>query len=75
MFKKFDPSLPYFASVALFFILLGAIIFAVGIVEWILNLGFYEYSWPLFKVVSGVVIMALGYIHFELELMRIGAKK
>jgi len=57
--------------VASFFIVLGAAIFAYGIVAWILNtwLG-YELSVPSAKIMGGLIILALGYVVFELDMIR-----
>lgn len=60
-----------FRGVALFTILLGAGIFAYGAAELFLNLfKNYHLSFPVFKMIGGWIIIALGYIHFNLELMR-----
>jgi hypothetical protein len=75
MYKGFDPHKAYFHSVSLAFILLGASLFSIGSVEWLLNhFAFYDLSYPLLKIVAGLVITALGYIHLELELIRISRK-
>lgn len=75
MYKGFDPHKPYFLNVAVIFILVGAGLFAIGLVEWILNMWwFYDFTAPLFKVASGLVVTSLGYIHLELELIRISRK-
>lgn len=71
MFKKFDAHARYFQSVALMSIIAGASIVAIGIVEmggnlwW--DLGFTN---PFFKIVAGFIVISLGYIHLELEIMR-----
>lgn len=61
-----------YSSVALFFILVGVGVFTYGGVEWLVNsLSASEWFYfPGFKVATGLVIMALGYIVLELELMR-----
>jgi hypothetical protein len=75
MFKGFDPHKPYFHSVSLALIVTGAGIFAVGLVEWLLNyFDFYYFHAPFSKIVAGLIIAALGYIHLELELIRISRK-
>lgn len=72
MFKKFDNHKPYFRNVAIATLLCGAAILALGIVELGMNLwGNTEYSAPLFKMVAGLIVTSLGYIHLELEMLRI----
>ena len=61
-----------FYGVAIGLIVLGIIIFVYGTVAWLFNIystdaGFY---FPSFKVIGGAIIMALGYIQLELELLR-----
>lgn len=76
MYKNFDPHKPYFYSVAMALILCGVVIFSVGLVEWISTLiGSYSYAVPFFKIIGGLVVIALGYIHLELELLRTQTKK
>jgi len=61
-----------FFGVAIIMILIGAALFAIGVVAWIAN----NYtnstiiSIPSLKVMGGLVTMALGYIILELELIR-----
>lgn len=75
MYKKFDPHTPYFRGVALFLILIGAGILAVGAVEWKANLIWnYNFYSPMSKVIGGLIVLALGYIQLELELIRISRK-
>lgn len=60
-----------FYSVSLALILVGAGIFALGIVEWIFNyFGSYGFTAPLFKAIGGLLVLGLGYIHLELVLAR-----
>ena len=74
--KKVDNKKPYFYGVAIATLLSGAAIVALGIVE----LGFnvfghsYNFNSPVSKIVGGLVVLSLGYIHLELELMRIAKK-
>lgn len=71
MYKNFDPHKPYFYGVAMFIILFGSVLLALGAVELGLNLiGTSSFNQPLLKVMGGVIIIALGYIHLELELLR-----
>jgi hypothetical protein len=72
MLKDFDVHTPYFYGVALATIIAGAALFALGAVEWLFGaLDIQYFMHPLFKAMGGLVIMSLGYIHLELELMRI----
>lgn len=61
-----------FFGVALFLILLGAGVFAVGLIGWLLNALRDDQSvfMPSLKIMGGAIIMALGYIHLELEMLR-----
>ncbi len=71
MFKQFDPHARYFAGVALALILAGAGIFAFGCVQWLYNtVADYSFAMPSVKIIGGLVVIALGYIHLELELIR-----
>ena len=75
MYKGFNPHEPYFQSVSLALILVGALIFSLGGVEWILNLlADYDFNAPFLKILGGLVVTGLGYIHLELELIRISRK-
>ena len=75
MYKNFNPHTPYFYSVAMALIVIGAAFVAIGGVEWILNeLGTMSFSFPAVKIIGGLVVAALGYIHLELELIRISRK-
>jgi len=72
IFRKFDNHKPYFQSVAIATLLVGAAILALGIVELLLNIGGNaNYSAPMFKIVGGLIVTSLGYIHLELEMLRI----
>jgi hypothetical protein len=60
-----------FYGVALFLILIGAGIVAVGLVEEFgMLLWNWQFGWPAAKTVAGLVVLALGYIILELELIR-----
>ncbi|HOX40680.1 MAG TPA: hypothetical protein PK263_00630 [bacterium] len=68
MIPKKDTS---FRAVALFVILMGAAIFGYGLFALIGNLlGYCDVFFPFAKVIGGLVVIALGYIHLNLELMR-----
>ncbi len=63
-----------FTGVALMFIILGALVFSIGTVVWIYNLAVGYNSiitFPGFKAISGLLVMGIGYIILELELIRI----
>ncbi|MCL5410930.1 MAG: hypothetical protein M1324_03720 [Patescibacteria group bacterium] len=71
MFSRKEPEHSFY-GVAVCFIILGTIIFVYGSVAWLFNIfsadsGFY---FPSFKVLGGLIIMALGYIQLELGLLR-----
>ncbi len=61
-----------FVGVAVAFILVGAAIFAFGLVGWLVNSMLEETvnALPSMKVIGGLVVMALGYIQLELGLLR-----
>jgi hypothetical protein len=61
-----------FIGVAIAFIIVGAAIFAFGSVAWLVNaIGeSVVIAIPSIKIMGGILIMLLGYIMLELELMR-----
>lgn len=61
-----------FFGVALIMILVGAALFAIGGVAWIMNVCTEStvISIPSIKIIGGLIVMALGYIILELELIR-----
>lgn len=72
MFRKFDSHKPYFRGVAVATLLAGAMVVALGAAELVLNLGWnYDFTSPMFKIIGGLMVMSLGYIHLELEMMRV----
>lgn len=72
MFTRTRDHTPYFQGVAIALILAGASIFAIGSLQWLLNFfADYGFASPSFKIIGGLVVTALGYIHLELELQRI----
>ena len=76
MYKNFETHQPYFQGVAMATIILGAAFFTFGGIEWICNFfGQYGFANPSAKMIGGAVVTSLGYIHLELELMRIQAGK
>jgi len=73
--RKFDDKKPYFWGVAIATLLSGAAILALGLVELGFNLwrdG--SFVSPISKVIGGLVVLSLGYIHLELEMMRVSKK-
>ncbi|MCX6806700.1 MAG: hypothetical protein NT135_01085 [Candidatus Berkelbacteria bacterium] len=72
MFSKKDPQTASFYGVALMLILIGIGIFAYGMAGWLYNTWTSQTCWafPSIKVMGGLIIMALGYIQLELELLR-----
>jgi hypothetical protein len=72
MFRKFDNHKPYFRGVAIATLLTGAVFAALGGAELVLNLlGGYSFAAPIFKIIGGLAVLSLGYIHLELEMLRI----
>lgn len=68
---KRDPEKIGFFGVAILLIVLGAAIFSVGLVMWFFNcFGDMAYHFPAVKVIGGLLILAMGYIVLELELIR-----
>ncbi len=58
-------------GVAIATLLTGAFIIALGLVELGFNhWGTTTFSVPTNKVIGGLIVLSLGYIHMELELMR-----
>ncbi len=61
-----------FLAVALAIILAGAVIFAFGVVGWLINVGQASniIALPGLKVIGGLIVISLGYIQLELSLLR-----
>ena len=60
-----------FYGVAMFIILAGVALLAVGLVQVLGQfLCEWQFGWPMAKVMAGLMIIALGYIVLELELIR-----
>jgi len=73
--SKLDNKKPYFAGVAVATLLSGAGILALGLVELGFNVwGTESFSSPMGKIIGGLVVLSLGYIHLELEMMRVAKK-
>ena len=73
MFTKRDYEKVSFMGVGMAFILFGAIVFAFAITAWILQ--FFNYTtltcaFPFFKAIGSAVVIGLGYIILEIELLR-----
>lgn len=62
-----------FYGVSIGMILVGTVIFVFGALGWWVNLSADDVviAFPSFKVIGGLVIMALGYIQLELGLLRL----
>lgn len=68
---KRDPQKIGFFGVAILLIIFGATIFSVGLVMWLFNcFGDTTYYFPTVKIIGGLLILAMGYIVLELELIR-----
>ena len=60
-----------FYGVALFIILAGVALLAVGLVQVVGQvLWQWQFGWPMAKIMAGLMIIALGYVVLELELIR-----
>lgn len=61
-----------FFGVSILLILVGAAIFVFGLVAWYLTAvsNTTVMAFPFFKVIGGLIILALGYIVLELEMLR-----
>lgn len=69
--NKFKSKKRPFAGVAIATLLSGATILALGIVELGFNMwGDSTFDSPVSKVIGGLIVLSLGYIHLELELLR-----
>jgi hypothetical protein len=71
MFKRRSAENLTFYGVALFIILVGIAILAVGLVQLAGQMLWeWQFGWPMAKVMAGMVILSLGYVVLELELLR-----
>jgi hypothetical protein len=69
--KKLKAHKREFQGVALATLLSGAGILALGLVELGFNMwGDGSFTSPMMKVIGGLIVLSLGYIHLELELIR-----
>lgn len=66
------PRTKQFTDVSIAFILVGAFIMSYGAVSWIANYasGTEIVYFPMSKVIGGLIVMGIGYIILELELIR-----
>mgnify|MGYP001561132702 CR=1 FL=1 len=71
MFKKKTAEASFY-DVALALIIMGALILTYGLVGWLFNSfgSACTFVFPSMKIMGGLVILALGYIQLELELLR-----
>ncbi len=73
LFRKRSTKEAAFYGVAMSFVLLGSAVFAIAVVQWLLNYySDYGYIMPVSKAFGGLVIMGFGYIILQLELLRTG---
>lgn len=71
MFSRRSPENVAFHGVALFIIIVGIVFLSIGSVQLIGQMLWqWSFGWPLAKVMAGLIIIALGYIILELELIR-----
>jgi hypothetical protein len=72
MFGRKHPKEVSFFGVAIGVIFVGAALFSLGVVGWFFNYfsPFQQVGYPMLKVLTGIIIIALGYIIVELEWMR-----
>lgn len=68
-----SPKNKNFFGVALLIIVLGVFVFTFGICQWFYNWWYLDYAFamPSSKIIGGIMIIALGYIQLELELIRL----
>ena len=73
MFTKRDYNKISFQGVGLAFILFGAITFAFAFTTWamqFMGLASNTCAYPFFKAMGSAVIIGIGYVILELELLR-----
>lgn len=64
-----------FYGVAIALIIVGAAIFVVGAIQALLQtLAGWGFGWPFGKVIGGLIILGMGYVILQLELLRTGLK-
>lgn len=69
--QKRDPEKIGFFGVSILLILAGIILFSLGSVMWLFNyFGDTTFNAPTLKIMGGLIILALGYVVLELELIR-----
>jgi len=73
MFRRRDFNKISFKGVGMALILFGIVIFSASLAEWILiSCGATArlIAYPFFKAICGIMILGVGYIILELELLR-----
>lgn len=73
MLSKRDYDKISFKGVGMAFILFGGIVFAFSMAAWFLrffNLSTETCAFPFFKAIGSAVVIGLGYIILEVELLR-----
>ena len=72
MFTKRDYDKISFKGVGLGMIIFGTLIFGISIADWYLvTLGENGLiAYPFFKAISGVIVIGMGYLILEIELLR-----
>lgn len=71
MFFEKDLHKLNFAGVGLALIIFGIVTCAIGLAAWFLSaLGMGSISYPFMKAIGGAMIIGLGYVVLELELLR-----
>lgn len=72
MFFHKDKPKRTFMGVAIATLLTGAVLIALGAVEWGFDMwGSGGYTSPISKIIGGLIVLSLGYIHLELEMIRV----
>jgi len=71
MIQKHGPESTFY-GVALAFIILGTIIFIFGLMGWYIAAisGIGVIAYPFFKAIGGLLVMGLGYVILEMEMLR-----
>lgn len=72
MFSKRDYDKISFRGVGLALIIFGVLICAIAFAAWFLSYFGYDdvFAFPFFKVIGGAIIIGLGYLVLEVELLR-----
>lgn len=71
MLTKRDYNKISFVGVGLFFIIVGAVVVAFGLAGWLIQVsGGQVMAYPFFKAIAGMILIGLGYLILEIELLR-----